>query len=409
MEVKMEKEEIAALAAEAAAKVVEELKETDRKLTPGDDVKDVESPEDKIINDPKGGFKNMGHFIKDIIYAGHPDGNPSDSLKEWSKAIKTVMEEGDLSQGGYLVPEEFRATLLQTALEESIVEGITGAGKAVPIPMATNRVTIPALVDNDHSSGSYFGGITIYRPGEGESKTASKPKFGKVGLTLHKLIGLVPVTDELIQDSPISIEPIVKSTFGQAIAFVKDDDSLNGNGANQSLGAFNAANPSLIAVTKETGQPAATILYENIIKMWERLYPAGQKRSMWVANIECFSQLAQMSMAVGTGGVPVYMPAGGVSGSPYATLMGRPCIYSEKMQALGTQGDIGLADFSQYLIGEKAGGLQFAKSIHVYFVYDETAFRFVLRYDGQPWWLSALTPRRGNNTLSPFVVLEDRS
>ena len=78
------------------------------------------------------------------------------------------------------------------------------------------------------------------------------------------------------------------------------------------------------------------------------------------------------------------------------------------MQTLGTQGDIGLADFSQYLIGDK-GGIKVATSIHLRFDYDETAFRFVLRYDGQPWWLSALTPRRGTSTLSPFVVLAVRA
>jgi len=389
-----------------ADKIIEGLSKTDRKLTPGDDeaVTVGKSPEDKLLEDPKGGFKGMGHYFRDLISAGHPDGSVSDSLRKWSSAVRAVMQEGDLAQGGYLVPEEFRATLLQTALETSIV-----GSRAVRVPMATNRVTIPALVDSNHAT-NYFGGITIYRTEEAYAKTVTKPTFGKVGLTLHKLTGLAQVTDELIQDSPISIEPIVRSTFGQAIAFVQDDDFLNGTGANMALGAFNAGNPSLVVQAIEPGQAISTILYQNIIKMWARLYPAGHAKAVWVANIECFPQLASMAMAVGAGGGPVWMPAGGVSGSPYQTLMGRPLILSEKMQALSTQGDIGLADFSQYLIGEKAGGIQVATSMHVYFVYDEMAFRFVLRYDGQPWWLSALTPRRGGAgaTLSPFVVLAVR-
>jgi len=404
----MNEKEIAELAAKTATEVIEKLSETKRKLTPGDDdpkVTITKSPEDKLLEDPKGGFKNMGHYFRDLISAGHPDGTASESLRKWSSAVKAVMQEGDLAQGGYLVPEEFRATLLQTALETSIV-----GSRAVRIPMATNRVTIPALVDATHATGTFFGGVTIYRTEETYAKEVSKPAFGKVGLTLHKLTGLAQVTDELIQDSPISIEPIVRATFGQAIAFVQDDDFLNGTGANMALGAFNVANPSLIAQAIEPGQPINTILYQNIVNMWSRLYPAGHAKAVWVANIGCFPQLAAMAMAVGAGGGPVWMPAGGVSGSPYQTLMGRPLILSEKMQALSTQGDIGLADFSQYLIGEKAGGIQVATSMHVYFVYDEMAFRFVLRYDGQPWWLSALTPRRGGAgaTLSPFVVLAVR-
>ena len=402
-------EKIAEIAAQVATEAVNKLREPISKFKPGDDadpneeVVVVKDATDKLMEDPKGGFKNMGHYFRDLVSAGSPHGSESEPLRKWSKAAKAVMQEGDLAQGGYLVPEEFRATLLQTSLEGSIV-----GGRAVRIPMATSRITIPALVDANHNT-NFFGGITIYRTEEAAAKTVTKPAFGKVSLTLHNLTGLAQVTDELIQDSPISIEAIVRSVFGQAIAFVQDDDYLNGTGANMALGAFNAGNPSLIAQAIEAGQAANTILWQNIVNMWSRLYPAGQMKAIWVANIECFPQLASMAFAVGAGGIPVWMPAGGVSGSPYATLMGRPILFTEKMQALGTQGDIGLADFSQYLVGEKAGGVQVATSMHVYFVYDEMAFRFVLRYDGQPWWLSALTPRRGTATLSPFVVLAARA
>jgi len=392
----MEPQEIAELAAKAASIVVEKLKETESKIKFGD------APEDKLVDDPKGGFKNMGHFFTDLIGAGHPDRVISETLRNWSTAAKAVMQEGDMAQGGYLVPEEFRASMLSTALETSIV-----GSKCTKIPMATNRITIPAQVDANHST-NFFGGITIYRTEEGGTKGVTKPTFGRVALTLHKLTGLAQVTDELIQDSPISIEAIVRSTFGQAIAFVQDDDFLNGTGVNMALGAFNAANPSLIAQAIEPAQAINTILWQNVVNMWSRLYPAGQKNAVWLANIECFPELASMAFAVGAGGIPVWMPAGGVSGLPYQTLMGRPIYFTEKMQALSTQGDLGLADFSQYLVGEKSGGLQVATSMHVYFIYDEMAFRFVLRYDGQPWWLSDLTPYRGAATLSPFVVLAGR-
>jgi len=35
----------------------------------------------------------------------------------------------------------------------------------------------------------------------------------------------------------------------------------------------------------------------------------------------------------------------------------------------------------------------------------ELLFRFVVRVDGQPTWNAALTPYRGSNTVSPFIVL----
>jgi HK97 family phage major capsid protein len=75
---------------------------------------------------------------------------------------------------------------------------------------------------------------------------------------------------------------------------------------------------------------------------------------------------------------------------------------------VGDQGDIMLADLREYQMIEK-GGIQAASSIHVMFVYDETVFRFVYRVDGQPKWNSALTPKNGTTTVSPFVVLDARA
>jgi len=392
--------------------VVEELEKAKATLvernTPQPDPVDVIlSPEDKLTADPKGGFKNMGHFFRDLIKEGQPGGAQSETLRTWNSAVEKTagyMEEGDLSQGGFLVPEEFRAMLLQTALETSIVRP-----RAIPIPMATNRITIPALVDDNHST-DFYGGVVIYRTAEKGEKTPKNPVFGKVGLTLHKITGLCYVTDELLQDSPISIEPIVRAVFGAAIAFTEDYDFLRGDGSNMPLGAFDSGNPSRILVTKETGQAADTIFSENILKMWSRLYPTGHGKAVWLANIDTFPQLATLVMAVGTGGVPLWIPGNDLSKTPNGTLLGRPLILTEKMATVGDACDIGLADFSQYLIGEKAGGVQFASSIHVRFIYDEMAFRFVMRYDGQPWWLSALTPKSGSaNTLSPFVGLNERT
>ena len=90
------------------ASVEEELKKVDRKVTP--------TPDSKPDADPKGGFKSFGHFFRDVINAESP-GERCETLRNWTTKTAGYMEEGDLSQGGYLVPEEFRATLMQTALE----------------------------------------------------------------------------------------------------------------------------------------------------------------------------------------------------------------------------------------------------------------------------------------------------
>jgi len=129
----------------------------------------------------------------------------------------------------------------------------------------------------------------------------------------------------------------------------------------------------------------------------------------WYINQNTYPQLFQMSHAVGLGGIPVFLPPGGLSVAPYGALFGRPVTPIEQCSTLGTLGDIIFADFRNgYIIAEK-GGIQTDVSIHVQFLYDEQIFRFVLRLDGQTVRATPLTPFKGSETLSHFVALATRA
>lgn len=112
-----------------------------------------------------------------------------------------------------------------------------------------------------------------------------------------------------------------------------------------------------------------------------------------------------MSLTVGTGGSQVQVLN---ESNGNLTLLTRPVLVTEHCSYLNTSGDIVLGDFSQYAIGMKPD-LRFESSIHKGFQTDESAFRMISRNDGQPLWDEALTLRDGSHTVSPFVVLEDRS
>ena len=50
-----------------------------------------------------------------------------------------------------------------------------------------------------------------------------------------------------------------------------------------------------------------------------------------------------------------------------------------------------------------------AESIHVRFLTHGRSLKFWLRNAGMPWWNAPLTPKKGTNTLSPFVTLAERA
>jgi len=351
--------------------------------------------------DKRDKFLSLGDQMQAIMRAGIPGQNVDPRLYQ-SRAV-TGLSEGIPSDGGFLVQQDFSAELLKnvwaTGQLASRCRRITVSGNA-------NSMKINGLDETSRVAGSRWGGIRGYWAAEAAEKTASKPTFRKIQLDLNKLVGLCYATDELLDDAA-ALEGILRQGFADEFGFLLDDAIINGTGAGQPLGILNGG--CVVSVAKETGQSAATLVFENIVKMRARLFANSRASSVWLVNQDVEPQLHQMSIAVGTGGVPVYMPATGISGSPFDTLYGRPVIPIEQCATLGTTGDIYLADFSGgYILAEK-GGMQSDMSIHVRFIYDESVFRFVLRVDGQPVLGSAITPYKGSNTLSHFIKLDARA
>lgn len=259
----------------------------------------------------------------------------------------------------------------------------------------------PFVDETSRAAGSRQGGIRAHWLEEGGTKTATKPKFGLLELSLSKLIGLCYATDELLEDAT-ALGAYLYEGFAEEIGFKLDLAVLSGTGAGQPLGMLNAG--CIVSIAKETGQDAATILWDNVAAMFSRLWGGSFNNCVWLINQNCLPQLYKMTQPVGTGGIPVFQAAN----LPAMQLFGRPIIVMEQCETLGTLGDIMLVDPSQYLAITK-GGLQTAQSIHVQFTTDETVYRFVYRVDGQPMWNAALTPFKGTaDTQSPFIALAAR-
>jgi len=350
----------------------------------------------------RGGFEDFGEFA--IAAKAFGKGNIDDRIaKIISVKAPTGMSEGVDSDGGLLVPPEFSQRIL-----DKVFNPVDLIGRTDSLTIRGNSIRIPMENESSRADGSRHGGTRGYWVEEARSKTASKPTFTYANLRPKKMAVLIYATDELIEDSSIALATYLTKKAGDEISFVTNAALMAGTGAGMPLGILNA--PCLVSVAKEVGQAADTLVSENIMKMWSRMFGPCRQNAIWLINQECEPQLMTMTINVGTGGIPVYMPANGLSERPYALLMGRPVLPCEWSEALGDQGDIALCDWSQYLSVTK-GAIKTAMSIHLRFDYDETVFRFVFRVDGQPWWPLPLTPYKGAaaNTLSPFVVLDDRA
>jgi HK97 family phage major capsid protein len=356
----------------------------------------------KFINMNTGPFSTFGEFCQSIAAAARPGARVDERLYS-IKAAATGLGETIPSDGGFLVQQDFRNDLLNGMMQTSL---LASRCMRIEISANSNSVKLNAFDETSRAS-TRFGGIQSYWIDEAQLKTASQPKFRQIELSPKKLIGVCYATDELLADAT-ALDGVLRRAFASEFGFQLDNVILNGTGAGQPLGILQSA--ALVTVAAQAGQHL-TVVAENIFDQWSRLLPGSEQSAIWVCNKNVLPSLYTMSVAVGTGGVPVYMPANQIAGQPFQTLMGRPLISCEQCATLGTTGDIILADFANGYILAQKGGIQSDMSIHVQFLYDESVFRFVLRVDGQPVRASALTPYKGgaSYTQSHFVALATRS
>lgn len=356
-------------------------------------------------DDPRAGFKDFGDFAFSVRTMAQQGGAIDPRLAMYIKmAPTTVATEGVGADGGVAVPPEWSDQI------KVLVEGDMSLLQQTDQHFTSrNSMSWPVDEEAPHSSA----GIQGYWVAEAAQLTQTKPRLVDRTLRLHKRAVLVPVSDELLGDST-AMSSYLPVRTGQNFVEAVNDAIIDGDGSGKPQGILNSG--SLVTVAKETSQAADTVLALNVFKMWSRAYAVNRGRMVWLINQDVEPQLFSMVIPVlnvaGTenvGGGVVYQPPGGISASPYGTLMGRPVIVQESCKTLGDLGDIIFADLGSYQTLQKTTGPQNAISPHLWFDYDVNAFKTTFRIDGQSWWNKAVTPKNGSNTRSPFVTLAARA
>jgi HK97 family phage major capsid protein len=356
---------------------------------------DPQAPVAVRAADPTHGFRNIGEFAKAVRMAAL---NPSSVDKRIvAAAPSTAGNEGTGADGGFIVPPDFRNSIWQKVMGDGSL-----AERCDQNVTAGNSITIPA----DESTPWDSSGITAYWESELAATSPSKPVFSLKTSRLNKMTALVPVSEELLEDAPM-LDGYLRMKAPQKMRAKLNTAIVRGTGAGQPLGILTS--PSLITQDQAVISPvqgASTFVYENVVDMWARLYSECRGNAVWLINQSVEPQLNAMRFVTNSASpVPAYMPAGGLSGSPYGTLLGRPVVPVQPCSALGTVGDVILVDLTQYMIVTKGQDIRTDVSMHLYFDAAAMAYRFIMRVSGQPWWGSTISPENGANTLGWAVAL----
>ena len=362
----------------------------------------------EVKSEYKRQFRTLGEQLKCIRAASIPGNAPDQRLSVVEKEIReremraSGMNESIGSEGAFALEPDFAGRIFETAVETGQI-----LSRVNMLPVNGSGVK---WMDVDESSvaTTVYGGVIAYWAAEAGTVTASKPKLAKKSMDLEKLMAIAYATDELSEDTAF-----ISSWYNESFAIAVDRQAeiaiINGSGAGVPLGILKA--PCLVTVNKESGQTTDTIIYDNVLKMWARMPGMKRRNAVWLVNPDAETQLAKMAMTIGTGGVPVYLPAGGLSVDGYSNLFGRPVIPTDCCQALGDKGDIILCDLNDYMMIRKAGndgGMKFDVSMHVQFLYAENTYRIIFRCNGMPKKSTATTIKNSSNQRGSFITLQAR-
>lgn len=344
----------------------------------------------------KWGFRSFGDFAQAVRNAGIPGGRQLDP-RLTANTAPTTSTEGAGPDGGFAIPPDFRTEIMEKVYgDASLIQ------RTDQLTSSSNSISIPK---DETTPWQTTGGIQAAWEGEAQQIQASKAALEQSVIRLNSLKALVNVTSELLEDAP-ALSTYIRRKAPMKIDFKITDGIVNGTGVGMPLGLLNA--PCKIKVDKEGTQAAGSIVFANIAKMYARVFSQCRSNLIWLINQDIEPSLFGLQFP-GTGtAVPVYLPPGGLSASPYGMLMGKPVIPTEACQTVGVEGDIIAVDLSSYMTATKVGGIRQDVSIHLYFDFDLMAFRFIMRVAGQPWWTSPVTPAKGSNTRSCIVTLADR-
>ena len=273
-----------------------------------------------------------------------------------SQEVRTVLNTGTGSEGGYVVPQTYLTTVINKLLNMSVVRGISNVirtSSTTNIPLGANRPSFALIAEN----GTY--GTT-------------NPTFAQKVLNAYKLGGIIQASDELIQDSFIDLQSYLTNLIVEGIADQEEDYFTNGTGSSQ---------PTGFLVGGELGKTtagASAVTLDEILDLKYSLKAPYRSGAVFMMNSK--TELAIRKLKDTTGQY-LWQPSLQV-GAPNV-FDGKTILINEKMPDIGTTNKfMAFGDFKYFTIADRAG-LEIKRLDELYAGNGQVGWRVAKRFDSK--------------------------
>ena len=251
------------------------------------------------------------------------------ALRTNFRDISNELKVGTDESGGYLVPEEMEADIVNGLEDENIVRKLATKVQTSGLHKINIAATKPAALWVEEGGQLTFGDGT----------------FDQVSLDAHKLHVGIKVTEELLYDAAFNLEKYISEEFTRALANAEEDAFLNGDGVNKPTGIFDSKKGGELGVTTK----AQTITADELIDLVYSLDRPYRKKAAFILNDATVAQIRKLK---DVNGAYIWQPS--LKDGEPDRLLGYPA-YTSAFAPKAEKGKLAVAfgDFSYYKIGDR--------------------------------------------------------
>lgn len=274
--------------------------------------------------------------------------------------IKNALQVGTDSEGGYLAPDEFERTLIQSLEEENIfrtlAKVITTSSGDRKIPLVASKGTA-SWVDEE-----------ALIPDSDDS-------FGQILIGAYKVATMIKVSEELLNDSAFNIESYIAQEFARRIGTKEEEAFFVGDGSGKPTGIFHTSGGAELGVTAGS---ATAIAADELIDLVYSLRSPYRKNAVFVTNDDTIKKIRKLK---DNNGQYLWQPSI-KSGEP-DTILNRPVKTSPYVPtAKANAKTIAFGDFSYYWIADRQAR-SFQRLNELYAATGQVGFKGTQRVDGK--------------------------
>lgn len=297
-------------------------------------VKDAPIDRSAIKDDPNATTLDFDKEVKEAAGVQHVDIANEKDFKAFQKAFrfaefaKALVRKDEQrakalsttdGEGGYLIPDEFRADLIQQMLLTDAIRKY-----ATVIPMQGKLLEIPKLAAD----------VKVYWGTENTSISTTSADFGNMSLTPFRLNAIIYASRELFDDSAISISDILRQRFVDRVADEENKVFIEGDGTTQPKG--------IDAETFRSIDAGNALTPDHITKAYWKLPKVYRATSRWLVNSRTMEHLENSKDDQGRYLYPSLQ-------AEVPTLKGRPILVDDYVPST----KMFLGDLSFYYIGDR--------------------------------------------------------